>query len=132
MSEPRWLAYARTLIGTREIPGPKHSPVIMGWIKKLGPKILGINVTDDETPWCGTFMAHVMHENGIMPPKALPAWTDADFACGKEPNIPPQRTTKAAAESYLAETFQGGNQTSEHQANRTHDSTEIGPFFSCS
>lgn len=66
--EPRWLKYARTLIGTREIPGPRHSPAIMGWIKKLGARALGINVKDDETPWCGTFMAHVMDENGIVPP----------------------------------------------------------------
>lgn len=64
MSEPHWLAYARTLIGVREIPGPKHSPTIMGWIKKLGAKSLGINVTNDETAWCGTFVAHVMTHCG--------------------------------------------------------------------
>lgn len=63
-----WLQYARKLIGIREIPGPKHSPTIMGWIKKLGAKVLGANVTDDETPWCGTFMAHVMSESGFTPP----------------------------------------------------------------
>lgn len=65
---PRWFAYAKTLIGTREIAGPKHSAVIMGWIKKLGAKVLGMDIRDDETPWCGTFMAHVMSENGIAPP----------------------------------------------------------------
>jgi uncharacterized protein (TIGR02594 family) len=68
MADPRWLAYARTLIGVREIPGAKHSSVIMGWIKKLGAKALGIAVRDDETPWCGTFCAHVMQEVGILPP----------------------------------------------------------------
>jgi uncharacterized protein (TIGR02594 family) len=39
----------------------------MGWIAKLG-KRLGITVTSDETPWCGTFCAHVMQHVGIEPP----------------------------------------------------------------
>lgn len=41
----------------------------MSWIKALGPKILGISVTDDETPWCGTFAAHVVSHAGFQPPK---------------------------------------------------------------
>jgi uncharacterized protein (TIGR02594 family) len=66
--------YARSLIGIREIPGSKHSATIMGWIKKLGPRILGITVKDDETPWCGTFCAHVMQHVGIeSPPIAVRA-----------------------------------------------------------
>lgn len=50
-----WLDYARANIGVAEIVGPKHSPVIMGWIRDLGAKALGIDVKDDETAWCGTF-----------------------------------------------------------------------------
>lgn len=64
-----WVDVARKYIGTREIKGPKHNPTIMGWIKRLGSKVLGINVTDDETAWCGTFMAQVMVEAGFIPPK---------------------------------------------------------------
>lgn len=41
----------------------------MSWIKALGHKILGISVTDDETPWCGTFAAHVVSQAGFQPPK---------------------------------------------------------------
>jgi len=67
MTEPVWLRYARTKIGIKEIKGPKHNSAIMGWIKALGRR-LGITVTDDETPWCGTFVAHVMFENGFEPP----------------------------------------------------------------
>ncbi len=74
VKDPSWLAYARTLIGVREIPGAKHSPVIMGWIARLGAKVLGIKVTDDETPWCGTFVAHVMQQAGLgAPPIAVRA-----------------------------------------------------------
>lgn len=68
MTNPRWLTLAKSLIGTREIPGAKHSPTIMGWVKNLGAKVLGITVTDDETPWCGTFVAHIMTESKIAPP----------------------------------------------------------------
>lgn len=67
--EPSWLKFARTQIGVREIVGPRHSPTIMGWIKRLGSKVLGVAPKDDETPWCGTFMAEVMTECGITPPK---------------------------------------------------------------
>lgn len=65
---PRWFALAKSLIGTREVVGPKHSATILGWAAKLGAKVLGIAVKDDETPWCGTFVAHVMVESGIAPP----------------------------------------------------------------
>ncbi|MGQ3041124.1 MAG: TIGR02594 family protein [Brevundimonas sp.] len=68
MRDVDWMTYARSLIGVREIPGAKHSPTIMDWIRKLGPKKLGVAVKDDETPWCGTFAAHVMDHVGITPP----------------------------------------------------------------
>lgn len=55
-----WIAWALLQVGTREIVGPRHSPVIMGWVRELGAKALGIQVNDDETPWCGTFAAIVM------------------------------------------------------------------------
>lgn len=68
-NDPIWLTKARAHIGIREIVGPKHNQTIMGWIKALGPKVLGIVVNDDETAWCGTFMAQVMTEAGFTPPK---------------------------------------------------------------
>lgn len=79
MVEADWMTYARTLIGVREIPGSKHSATILGWAKTLGAKVLGINVTDDETPWCGLYVAHVMAKAGIKaPPVAVraSAWSD--------------------------------------------------------
>lgn len=79
-TEPAWLAFARTLKGVAEIPGEKNSPIIMGWIKTLGAKVLGMLVRDDETAWCGTFMAWCFNHAGIAPPpiavraKAWAAW----------------------------------------------------------
>lgn len=68
MTEPVWLTLARAQIGVREIVGPKHSPIIMGWLQEVGAKALGVKVNDDETPWCGSFMAWLMHRSGLSMP----------------------------------------------------------------
>jgi uncharacterized protein (TIGR02594 family) len=59
-----WLTIARNYIGTKEIVGPKHSSVILGWLRKLNAWW-----SDDEQPWCGTFCAAVMQEAGLPYPK---------------------------------------------------------------
>lgn len=64
-----WMDLASSLIGVREVAGPKNSPTIMGWIKKLGRR-LGIDVKDDETAWCGTFVAHII--STALPREDLP------------------------------------------------------------
>lgn len=66
-----WMDIARANLGVAEIVGPKHSPIIMGWIQELGAKVLGIDVKDDETPWCGTFAAMCISRS--LPNEALPA-----------------------------------------------------------
>jgi uncharacterized protein (TIGR02594 family) len=80
--EPPWLPVARSLLGTREIPGPKHSSFIAeGWSRLGAPWF-----NDDETPWCGFFVAHCLQEVGIaIPGKGLfaraRAWLDWGTAC---------------------------------------------------
>ena len=69
-----WYEEAKRLVGTQEWRGSRHNPTIMGWIKALGTKVLGVAVNDDETPWCGTFVAHCMRVAGIeSPPIAVRA-----------------------------------------------------------
>lgn len=70
MTSPAWIKTARSLIGTREIPGARSNPTILGWAKALGRKV-GIAFTDDDTPWCGLFVGHVMSVNGYTPPDIL-------------------------------------------------------------
>lgn len=65
---PPWLINARRFDGVAEIVGPKHNPVILGWAQELGAKVLGIKVNDDETPWCGLFMAKMMKDCGLSSP----------------------------------------------------------------
>lgn len=60
MTEPSWLVFARAQVGLAEIPGKQHNPTIIRWLKELKGWW-----SDDETPWCGTFVAAMFRESGI-------------------------------------------------------------------
>lgn len=62
-STPRWYRVAKSFDGLREVKGPKHNSTILGWLDKLGAWW-----RDDETPWCGVFVAHCMQEAGLPYP----------------------------------------------------------------
>lgn len=73
-NEPPWLVEARKHEGLAEIPGPKTNDIIGRWLKQLGAWW-----TDDETPWCGTFVAHCMQVASVTLPKnwmRAKAWAD--------------------------------------------------------
>lgn len=55
MSEPWWLVEARNYIGLKEIPGTAHEPTILKWLYQMKAWW-----RDDETPWCGLFVAHCL------------------------------------------------------------------------
>lgn len=59
-----WMNEAVTHLGLKEIPGKAHNPTILRWIRGLGGWF-----TDDETPWCGTFVAHCLRTAGVSVPK---------------------------------------------------------------
>ena len=65
----KWVNVARSLIGTKELPGPASNAKIMGWGNALGAKVLGIPYTADSIPWCGLFAAWCVHSAGLTPPK---------------------------------------------------------------
>jgi uncharacterized protein (TIGR02594 family) len=54
-----WMHHASRLLGTREIVGPKHNPLILSWWKRFR-----VAVFDDETAWCSLFVNHVLDEAG--------------------------------------------------------------------
>lgn len=68
MTEPAWLAAARSQIGVRETAGLRHSPGVMGMVARAAGW-LGIAVRDDETAWCGTFVASCIAAAGFSPPR---------------------------------------------------------------
>ena len=80
VTDPIWLYE-----GLAEVPGFRNNPTIMGWIKTLGVSVLGAAINDDETPWCGTFMAQIMKECFIAPPKIAvraSSWDKFGQHCG--------------------------------------------------
>ena len=64
MTAPLWLELARKHLGTTEIPGRATHPKIRRWLIDLRAWW-----TDDETPWCGTFVAAMMKEAGQPLPR---------------------------------------------------------------
>ena len=69
-----WMIEAERHIGLREIKGSKHNSTIVGWLKNLKAWWF-----DDETAWCGTFIAHCLKSTGHIVPKAwyrALAWLD--------------------------------------------------------
>jgi uncharacterized protein (TIGR02594 family) len=64
MKEPRYLTIARSYIGLKEIVGVKTAPTITNWLIKLNAWW-----RDDETPWCGVFVASCMQEALLPYPK---------------------------------------------------------------
>lgn len=60
--EPTWLTIARTFIGLREIPGAPTAPMIATWLAKLNAWW-----KDDETPWCGVYVAACLQGHSPLP-----------------------------------------------------------------
>ena len=60
MSEPAWITIAKRYLGLKEGPGPANNSIILGWLKKLKAWW-----AEDQTPWCGTFVAECLTEVGL-------------------------------------------------------------------
>jgi uncharacterized protein (TIGR02594 family) len=61
MLELTWMAESRSLIGTTEIPGVKHNPIILGFWKAIGITW----GTTDEIPWCAAFTGAMLKKAGM-------------------------------------------------------------------
>lgn len=84
-AEPNWIKVARSLLGQREIPGPQHN----AWIAKGWARLKAGWFTDDETPWCGFFIAHCMDAVGLPYPGGgkfaqAAAWADYGVKCNAQ------------------------------------------------
>ena len=61
-TSPKLLVEAVKLLGTKEVVGKVHNPVILGWAKEVG---LSKVYTADEIPWCGLAIAYACHQAGV-------------------------------------------------------------------
>lgn len=81
--DPPWVAAARSKIGEKEIPGSKNNPWIVSNWQRLGAKWFN----DDETPWCGNFVAWALDAAGLPYPKEFPraaSFKDYGVACAAQ------------------------------------------------
>lgn len=80
---PKMLAEALKLYGTAEVQGSKNNPEILHWAELLG---LSRVYNQDETPWCGLFVAYVALKAG-KPVVKDPLWARNWIKWG-EPTAP--------------------------------------------
>lgn len=64
----RWLKVADKYLGTREVKGAKHNPVIVKWWAAIRAPF-----ADDETPWCAAFVGGVLEEAGLKSSRSASA-----------------------------------------------------------
>lgn len=62
--KPEWIVEAEQHIGLAETAGQAHNKTIQSWLRKLRAWW-----DDDETPWCGAFVAHCLEVTGQFIPK---------------------------------------------------------------
>lgn len=62
-TSPKLLVEAVKLLGTKEVVGKVHNPVILGWAKEVGLQKV---YTADEIPWCGLAIAYACHQAGVQ------------------------------------------------------------------
>lgn len=55
VKSPKILHEAIKLLGTKEVIGEEHNPIIISWAKEIGGWI-GHFYNNDEIPWCGLFV----------------------------------------------------------------------------
>lgn len=60
---PKILVEAVKMLGTKEVVGKQHNPVILAWAKELG---LDKVYTADEIPWCGLAVAYAAYKAGVQ------------------------------------------------------------------
>ena len=80
---PHWITRAGEHLGLREIPGKQTAPAIARWLRELRAWW-----ADDETPWCGVFVAAMLRPGGHPLPKhwyRARAWLDWGIHCGPIP-----------------------------------------------
>ena len=80
---PKWYQIAIAELGQQEIAGTAHNPRIVAYHQATG-----LHAKDDETPWCGAFVAWCLGTAGIPYDKASAASARAWLDWGRELKCP--------------------------------------------
>ena len=88
-TELEWVAVGRSKIGTYEIKGAKHNPVIVAmWELAFQATNQKAWIKDDETAWCGGFVGYSLAKAGLS--KHIPkefyrakAWAESGTSLNK-------------------------------------------------
>lgn len=83
MTTPIWYQKAVSELGQREITGKLNNARIVEY-----QKATGLAASDDETPWCGSFVAWCMMQSGIPYDKKNAAWAKSWLTFGKSLKTP--------------------------------------------
>ena len=67
LREPAWLKIARSELGQKEIKGAKDNPRIVEY-----QQATSLKASDDETPWCASFVSWVLEQAAIKSTRS--AW----------------------------------------------------------
>lgn len=62
---PPWLAQARSLVGTKEIPGPRSNAAILEMYAKIGHT----EIVDEDVAWCAAFTGSCLADAGMAIPE---------------------------------------------------------------
>ena len=62
------LDVAKKYLGTKEVKGTKHNPLILRWWTAIRAPF-----TDDETAWCAAYVGGVLEESGIRSTRSASA-----------------------------------------------------------
>jgi len=57
---PPWVEVAESFIGIKEISGKQHNPQIVAF-----HKMTTLRASDDETPWCSSFVNYCINASGL-------------------------------------------------------------------
>jgi len=136
-----WLATMRALTGTKEAPGDRDNPFIVGMAAEICRRYPDLQGTvgwynHDSIPWCGLDMGYSFAINGIKPPKyCLSALAWADFGVALKAPTPGavlvyKRTGGGHVTLYESEDdnyyyCRGGNQNDEINVTKIPKSRKI-------
>ena len=87
---PRHLVEAVKTLGEREAGGERNNPTIVGWALSLGGWVARF-YTQDSIPWCGLWMAYVLHraerKHALKNPLRALDWAGYGVPAPRDPEL---------------------------------------------